>query len=111
MRLKVRHYPFPIHMTWYFSEKWQDVYMRLRSGIRDVIHCDVTKPRVLEQVPAPAPYDCVTSHLCLEAACRDEESYMGAVRNLVSLVRPGGHVVLGAVLKESWYERWTIAVS
>ena len=48
-------------------------------------------------------YDCVMAILCLEAASKDLETYTKAMKNLVSLAKPGGSIVLGGVLGGSFY--------
>ncbi|MBN3315894.1 NNMT methyltransferase, partial [Atractosteus spatula] len=74
----------------------------LRSRVTRVLKCDVRlenpfQPVVLE------PADCVLTSLCLEAACKDQDTYRQALKNVASLLRPGGVLVMIGVLNETFY--------
>ena len=43
--------------------------------------------------------DCVLSLLALECACHDVDTYRAAIRNLVGLLKPGGHLVTSVALR------------
>lgn len=62
----------------------------------------MTKPKPLAPVVLP-PADCLLSSLCLETACKDLPTYRSALKHIGSLVKPGGHFILSAVLEESFY--------
>ncbi|ELW67934.1 indolethylamine N-methyltransferase [Tupaia chinensis] len=77
--------------------KWQEKEARLRRTVTRLLKCDVTKPHPLGPAQVP-PADCVLSLLALESACPDVDAYRAAIRGLVSLLKPGGHLVTLAVL-------------
>lgn len=47
--------------------------------------------------------DCLVSSFCLESVSPDVSSFTGALRNLSSLLRKGGHLLLIGALGESFY--------
>lgn len=49
------------------------------------------------------PADCVVTSLCLEAACKDMQSYTDALCGVTKLLRPGGVLVMVGVLGETFY--------
>ncbi|XP_075377143.1 nicotinamide N-methyltransferase [Mycteria americana] len=83
-------------------EKWAEKEEKLRKKVRRVLKCDVTKANPTDPVSLP-PADCIVSTLCLEAACKDLAAFLGALRNIGALVKPGGHLVMLTVLRETYY--------
>uniref|UniRef100_A0A8C9AG19 Nicotinamide N-methyltransferase n=1 Tax=Prolemur simus TaxID=1328070 RepID=A0A8C9AG19_PROSS len=75
---------------------------KLRQTVTQVLKCDVTQSQPLGAVSLPAA-DCLLSTLCLDAACPDLPTYRTALRNLRSLLKPGGFLVVADVLKCSHY--------
>ncbi|CAI5795392.1 nicotinamide N-methyltransferase-like [Podarcis lilfordi] len=84
-------------------EKWEEKEEKVRRAIKQVLKCDVTQASPLGPVALP-PADCLMSSLCLEGACKDLPTYRSALKNISSLVKPGGHLILGSVLKETYYK-------
>lgn len=74
----------------------------MRCAVRQVLKCDVTQSRPLGTVSLPLA-DCLLSTLCLDAACPDLPAYCAALRNLGSLLKPGGFLVVVDALKSSYY--------
>nr|XP_060643404.1 nicotinamide N-methyltransferase-like [Anolis sagrei ordinatus] len=83
-------------------EKWVEKEEKLRRTVKQVLKCDVTLANPFHPLVVP-PADCVLSTLCLEAACQDLPTYRSAVRNVGSLVKPGGHLVFAVVTEETFY--------
>ncbi|KAM4702983.1 indolethylamine N-methyltransferase-like [Rhinophrynus dorsalis] len=79
------------------SGKLAEKEEKLRSTIKRVVKCDVTKSNPLDPLVLPKA-DCVLTVGCLECACKDEESYRNVIRNLSSLLKVGGHLIIGSVL-------------
>ena len=48
-------------------------------------------------------FDVVVSIFCLESACANLDEYGRAMRNIVQLVRPGGHLIFGSVIEDTLY--------
>uniref|UniRef100_A0A670JXF7 Nicotinamide N-methyltransferase-like n=1 Tax=Podarcis muralis TaxID=64176 RepID=A0A670JXF7_PODMU len=84
-------------------EKWEEKEEKVRRAIKQVLKCDVTQASPLGPVALP-PADCLLSSLCLEGACKDLPTYRSALKNISSLVKPGGHLILGSVLEETYYK-------
>uniref|UniRef100_A0A452GP01 Nicotinamide N-methyltransferase n=1 Tax=Gopherus agassizii TaxID=38772 RepID=A0A452GP01_9SAUR len=83
-------------------EKWAEKEDKLRKKVKQVLKCNVSKSNILAPVSLPQA-DCLLSTLCLEAACKDLNSYRAALKNISSLLKPGGHLVMVIVLKETYY--------
>ncbi|RXN11760.1 zinc finger ZPR1 [Labeo rohita] len=67
----------------------------VKQRVKKVLKCDVRlenpfDPHTLE------PADCVITSLCLEAACKDIQTYCRALHGLTKLLRPGGLLVMGS---------------
>ncbi|XP_068097854.1 nicotinamide N-methyltransferase-like [Hyperolius riggenbachi] len=76
---------------------------KLRGKIKQTLLCDVSKSNPL--APAELPQvDCVTTTVCLEAACRNNEAYGLALKNICNLLKPGGHLLIGGDLGANYYE-------
>lgn len=80
-----------------------DMEATLKQRVKKVLKCDVRLenpfyPHTLE------PADCVITSLCLEAACKDIQTYCRALHGLTELLRPGGLLVMIGVLGESFYK-------
>uniref|UniRef100_A0A8C4YH39 Nicotinamide N-methyltransferase n=1 Tax=Gopherus evgoodei TaxID=1825980 RepID=A0A8C4YH39_9SAUR len=75
---------------------------KLRKTIKQVLKCDVHQSNPMNPIVLP-PADCLVSSLCLEAACKDLTTYRIALKNIGSLLKPGGHLVLSGVLGCSFY--------
>nr|XP_060643393.1 nicotinamide N-methyltransferase-like [Anolis sagrei ordinatus] len=84
------------------SEKWKEKEEKLRRTIKQVLPCDVTLANPLDPLVLP-PVDCVISTYCLESACDDLPAYCAAVKNVGSLVKPGGHLIFAVVMEETYY--------
>ncbi|NWI60000.1 NNMT methyltransferase, partial [Calyptomena viridis] len=83
-------------------EKWAEKQEKLRKKVKRVLKCDVTKANPTDPLSLP-PADCIVSTLCLEAACKDLPTFRRALSNVGTLVKPGGHLVMVTVLKETYY--------
>ncbi|XP_039352195.1 nicotinamide N-methyltransferase-like [Mauremys reevesii] len=83
-------------------EKWAEKEDKLRKKVKQVLKCDVSKSNILAPVSLPQA-DCLLSTLCLENACKDLKSYRAALKNISSLLKPGGHLVMLIFLKETYY--------
>ncbi|XP_054854572.1 nicotinamide N-methyltransferase-like isoform X2 [Eublepharis macularius] len=83
-------------------EKWIEKEEKVRKAIKRVLKCDVTQPNPLAPLSLP-PADCVLCTRCLEAACTDLPTYHSALKNMSSLIKPGGHLVFFAVLESTFY--------
>ncbi|XP_004607032.1 indolethylamine N-methyltransferase-like [Sorex araneus] len=82
--------------------KWREKEARLRGAVSQLLHCDVLREQPLGSAQV-RPADCVLTLLALESACPDVAAYRAAVRALVGLLRPGGHLVCMAALRSQFY--------
>ncbi|KAG5267957.1 hypothetical protein AALO_G00227830 [Alosa alosa] len=74
----------------------------LRQRVQSVVKCDVRLENPFHPL-TQEPADCVVTSLCLEAACKDFPSYCDALRNVTSVLKPGGVLVMIGALGESFY--------
>lgn len=74
----------------------------MRRTIKQLLKCDVTQSEPLDPVSLPL-VDCLHSSLCLEGACKDLPTFHSALKNISSLLKPGGHLVLFTILEETYY--------
>ncbi|XP_044153918.1 nicotinamide N-methyltransferase-like [Bufo gargarizans] len=81
---------------------WEQKEERLRKTIKQVLKCDVFNINPIDPVTIPQ-VDCLLSCLCLEAACKDLESYITALKNITTLLKLGGYLVLMGVLGNNYY--------
>ncbi|XP_053307430.1 indolethylamine N-methyltransferase-like [Spea bombifrons] len=79
------------------SGKLAEKEEKLRKTLKRVVKCDVTKSNPLDPLVLPK-VDCVLTVGCLECACKDEEAYGNVIRNLSSLLKVGGHLIIGSIM-------------
>ncbi|KAM5142361.1 nicotinamide N-methyltransferase-like [Mantella aurantiaca] len=84
------------------SESCRKKEEKLRRTVLGVLKCDVLKKNPYDPVVMPQA-DCLISCLCLEAPCKDVESFTDVLRNLKGLLKPGGHILIQSVLNCSYY--------
>ncbi|KAB5555122.1 hypothetical protein PHYPO_G00029890 [Pangasianodon hypophthalmus] len=86
------------------SSAWQEKAERLRSVVTDIFPVNVHHPFPFPPGSLPASgADCLVSSFCLESVSPDVSSFTHALRNLSSLLRNGGHLLLIGALGESFY--------
>nr|XP_060643155.1 nicotinamide N-methyltransferase-like [Anolis sagrei ordinatus] len=83
-------------------ERWMEKEEKLRKAIKQVLKCDVTLANPFDPVVVHLA-DCVLSTYCIEAACKDLSIYRSAMKNLFSLVKPGGCLILVVALGATFY--------
>ncbi|XP_067326713.1 nicotinamide N-methyltransferase-like [Anolis sagrei] len=83
-------------------EKWKEKEEKLRRTIKQVLPCDVTLANPLDPLVLK-PVDCVISSYCLESACNDLPAYCSAMKNVGSLVKPGGHLIFVVAVEGTYY--------
>ncbi|KAM5140741.1 uncharacterized protein ACMZJ9_014607 [Mantella aurantiaca] len=84
------------------SESWKKKEEKLRRTVTKVLKCDALKKNPYDPVVMPQA-DCLISCLCLEAPCKDVESFTNVLRNIKGLIKPGGHIILQSVLNCTYY--------
>nr|DBA16244.1 TPA: hypothetical protein GDO54_003656 [Pyxicephalus adspersus] len=84
------------------SESCKKKEEQLRRTVTKVVKCDALKKNPFEPAEMPQA-DCLISCLCLEAPCKDVESFTNALRNLKVFLKPGGHIIIQSVLNCTYY--------
>lgn len=67
----------------------------IRKSVTRIMRCDVRRTMPLGHTVAP--YDVVVTNFCAESATDDTEKWREFLRNIASLVRPGGRLVMTAL--------------
>ncbi|XP_078533709.1 nicotinamide N-methyltransferase-like [Lissotriton helveticus] len=75
------------------SGKLDEKRKKLRSVVKQLLECDITKSNPFEPVVVPQA-DCVVSFESLACASKDVESYRQIVKNVNSLLKIGGYLIL-----------------
>nr|XP_033774505.1 nicotinamide N-methyltransferase-like [Geotrypetes seraphini] len=75
---------------------------KLRRKLKQLLKCDVTKKNPLDPLVLPQ-VDCVLITFSLQVAAKDETAYISALKNINTLLKPGGHLVVVESLGESCY--------
>ncbi|XP_061448295.1 nicotinamide N-methyltransferase-like [Rhineura floridana] len=83
-------------------DKWAEKEAKLRRTIKGVLKCDVHQSNPMGPSSLPQA-DCLLSAECLESACKDLSSFRAALKNISSLLKLGGHLVLSGVLGCTFY--------
>ncbi|XP_068096904.1 indolethylamine N-methyltransferase-like [Hyperolius riggenbachi] len=84
------------------SENLEKKEEKLRRTVSKVLKCDALKSNPFDPVEMPQA-DCLISCLCLEAPCKDVESFTDVLRKLKDFIKPGGHIVIQSVLNCRFY--------
>ncbi|KAM9296889.1 phenylethanolamine N-methyltransferase [Gastrophryne carolinensis] len=85
------------------GESWQNKERRFRERVKRVIPVDIHQPLPLGQELGRGSVDCLVSSFCLEACSPDLEAFQKALENIVSLLKPQGHLLWIGALEESYY--------
>ncbi|XP_068102613.1 indolethylamine N-methyltransferase-like [Hyperolius riggenbachi] len=84
------------------SAEIQDKDEQLKTSISHVISCDFENENITYPVVLPLA-DCVTSLLILDFISNNEDKYIKNLEKISKLLRPGGHVIIGALLNASYF--------
>ncbi|XP_064647397.1 nicotinamide N-methyltransferase-like [Lineus longissimus] len=84
-------------------DEWEARQDHIRQATKHVVSCDVHQENPLAPLVFE-PFDVIVSSLCLESACLDETSFRSAVKNVVSLLKPGGLFFLDGLQEKTSYE-------
>ncbi|KAE9552751.1 hypothetical protein FO519_004013 [Halicephalobus sp. NKZ332] len=69
----------------------------------DVRTKDVLLLNSKDPKPKDKQFDIVVSVFCLESACSTHEEYVSSLKNVLSLLQPGGYLILGSVIDDVIY--------
>ncbi|KAM9299197.1 nicotinamide N-methyltransferase-like [Gastrophryne carolinensis] len=75
---------------------------KLQNTVTKTIKCDILKSNPMEPLVLPK-VDCVMSLGCLECACSDLDTYCKVLKNISSLIKIGGYLILTEILNCSSY--------
>lgn len=72
-----------------------------RSKVHGVLPCDIFETNVIP-TKIQTDFDVVTTFFCIEYATVNAAEYQKAVKNVTSLIKPGGFFVMGGVMNSTW---------
>ncbi|XP_053307689.1 indolethylamine N-methyltransferase-like [Spea bombifrons] len=75
---------------------------KLRNTVKRTVKCDVTKSKPLHPLVLPQ-VDCVMTLGCLECACKDLDTYRDVLKNISTLLKIGGHLIITEILNCTTY--------
>ena len=85
------------------DEAWKEREAMIRSKVKNVCHCDISQADPIGR-PAHGEFDIISTHLFLEAVCKTYEQYKFAIKNIASMLKPGGYIVMEGVEEQTYYE-------
>ncbi|XP_041425242.1 indolethylamine N-methyltransferase isoform X2 [Xenopus laevis] len=74
---------------------------KLKKTVTKIIKCDINKSNPVEPLVLPR-VDCVMAIGCLECV-RDLDSFCDALKNISSLLKVGGHLIIDELLNGTYY--------
>ncbi|XP_075460168.1 nicotinamide N-methyltransferase-like [Ascaphus truei] len=74
---------------------------KIRKSVT-LMRCDVTQANPMQPAVLPLA-DCVIISECLTSACKTLEDFTAALKNISSLLNPGGYLILSDILGGSYY--------
>ncbi|NP_001079743.1 nicotinamide N-methyltransferase L homeolog [Xenopus laevis] len=75
---------------------------KLKRTVKKSIKCDVTKSSPVAPLVLPR-VDCIMTLGCLECACKDLDSYRNVLKNISSLLKVGGNLIITEILNCTSY--------
>lgn len=86
------------------SVSWEALNKRVSEKVKGIVECDVNTPNPISgTVIEEFKFDVITCSLCLQVATLTFESFGKALKNISTLLKPGGHIVIVDVLDQTFY--------
>ncbi|XP_077312255.1 nicotinamide N-methyltransferase-like [Lithobates pipiens] len=79
----------------------EDIEMRLKSSIKEVLKCDFDQENITSPVTLPLA-DCIVSGLLLDYISKNEDDYMRNLEKIIKLLKPGGQLLLFLLIDKSY---------
>ncbi|XP_073457469.1 indolethylamine N-methyltransferase-like [Aquarana catesbeiana] len=83
-------------------DQLQEKEMLLRSSIMQILRCDFEQENISSPVLLPLA-DCIISASILEVISKNEDEYMKNLEKTIKLLKPGGQLLLIAVLDTTYW--------
>ncbi|XP_069062018.1 nicotinamide N-methyltransferase-like [Pleurodeles waltl] len=84
------------------SETWIEKQNMIQQKVKHVFECDIDRSDPLSPNVLPKA-DCLLLVHSLEFLCEDKKTFCDALKNLSSLLKSGGHVIMATVLEATFY--------
>lgn len=90
------------NLHYFFRMTVEEKKKKLQATVKKTIKCDVLKSNPMEPLVLPK-VDCVLTFGCLECACSDLDTYRRVLKNVSTLIKIGGHLIVSEILNCSSY--------
>ncbi|XP_053545718.1 indolethylamine N-methyltransferase-like [Bombina bombina] len=84
------------------GDEWKIREEQLKISIKRILKCDFTKENPTDPVTLHK-VDCLYVNCSLETICKDQDEYFSCLKKISEWLKPGGHLILMAVLNGSFY--------
>ncbi|XP_068099294.1 indolethylamine N-methyltransferase-like [Hyperolius riggenbachi] len=84
------------------SDQCEEKEMKLKSSITHIVKFDPETETLTDLIGVPQA-DCVITFSFLDMICKDKEDYLRNLRKMLTLLKPGGHLILLGALNASYY--------
>jgi hypothetical protein len=95
-----RYFKYVAEMECTSHEKVEE---RLRSRLKKIINCDISKSNPLAPL-SHRDFDVLSVNFCPESITDDEKSYALWMKNIVSLLKPNGVLVMTLIRNARYYK-------
>ncbi|XP_077312257.1 nicotinamide N-methyltransferase-like [Lithobates pipiens] len=82
-------------------DQHEDIEMRLKSSIKQVLKCNFEEENITSPVVLPLA-DCVVSCFLLDVISKNEEEYIKNMEKIIKLLKPGGHLLLLSLINKTY---------
>ncbi|CAI4224801.1 unnamed protein product [Auanema sp. JU1783] len=80
-----------------------NVQLLTRKKVRSIHHCDCfANPSLEAPTILLGTFDVVVTIFCIEYCCNTYDEYKSAIKNIADQIKPGGYLVMGGILEETW---------
>ncbi|XP_068099305.1 indolethylamine N-methyltransferase-like [Hyperolius riggenbachi] len=84
------------------SDQCEAKEMKLKSAITHVVKFDPETETLADLIEVPQA-DCITSFGFLDLVCKDQDDFKRNLRKILTLLKPGGHLILFGGINISYY--------
>ncbi|MEE6484647.1 hypothetical protein FKM82_013962 [Ascaphus truei] len=85
------------------GEGWQEKEDKTRRAVTRVLKCDLTKANPSKPVVLPQ-VDCLFTAACLDVCSKHQDEYRSILKNMSSLLKVGGYLLLFGFLNMSYFK-------
>ncbi|XP_063798011.1 indolethylamine N-methyltransferase-like [Pseudophryne corroboree] len=84
------------------SGQYDDKVLKVKTGITEIIQCDLKKENLTDPVVLPLA-DCLITAWLLEIISKDKDEFKSNLKKFLKLLKPGGSVILIGIINATYY--------